>query len=368
MPPKDRIKISTVSVDTYSEQALTLEERFQLLEEELQKLQETILTEDHFILLAAPEYFFARNADEKYYDPKQLGKTKNDLELPKNSHSPGKIRQLEEKTFDSIKERLINLSKKYPKIIICPGTIAWRKKIQSREQIINTLQKYRENADLISTPDHVSFPLKGDIEKDIKEIEKKATRDQDTLLFAAFNTGLVLSNGSVIVQHNKRYGHVEVTHPFQNLIDKRGMIDTLFISGNSIESVFRAQGLSLSYIICRDYYFGDHKESDIQILVNSDINFDPMKFKGKAKVLVCANSYEEKSGVYLFSPNTDPLKLPKNKQGNYSTTLEVTDLTETTVAQNTKSINFFNKSSTCAAIEPLTPESSSLTLESPRMQ
>ncbi len=128
--------------DTYNKQTLLIAERNELIKAAVQSLIKQAKGQP--CVLVAPEYFYSRPiADESEKHIKEVNHKKDFLaRIPyefqeqyetNKRYYPGSIRQVEAGQYEQIISFLRELSGQYPNLVLFPGTIAYRKKLEKKD-------------------------------------------------------------------------------------------------------------------------------------------------------------------------------------------------------------------------------------------
>jgi hypothetical protein len=179
-------------------------------------------------VFAAPEYLFAKSASEHFVTEDQ----KNTL----------------------VKE-LRAISKKFPEVILFPGTIAWTFKTQRGSEATEEALAQREEA---------LRQQKRNERMDFSSKEIRALKDAQLgkeKYFLARNTCYVMKGGQVLLEYHKRDSGGEVNRSTDGE-------NVHFIRGSK-DSTFDCEGLSFGLKICAEVGSALSRLVDVQIVVSA---------------------------------------------------------------------------------------------------
>lgn len=180
-------------------------------------------------VFAAPEYLFARNASEHFISAKEK---------------------------DHLLKALETLSKKFPHVVLFPGTVAWKKPAIRSNPLAQALfddrgekalaQRRLGGNDVYSRRDHKAFR------------EAKNSGEQ---YYLARNTCYVMHKGKLLLKYHKRDNG--------NESDPVSDGENVFFVHGAKDSVFGAEGLSFGLKICAEVRTALSQLVDVQVVISA---------------------------------------------------------------------------------------------------
>lgn len=282
------VHIGMWSFDTVSNQNLGTRLRLTMLESELLKFERFCLDIENTLETEARDISRKRKILGIFIAPENLFCHALDSPEPR-AHDYGDKRQLSERERDIILHHLRKMSRAYPRMLLIPGSISWKKSIErptgsdrkwwhqvaspnpfaaladpvpSRRE--KSLARLLKNAKLlgIKGDEAVSAPL-GFINENTpaRTVEQKVTSLEDATHIAK-NTSYVLLGGIVQLKYNK-------ASDFHEVLDNSS---TVFIPGVLLARL-ECDGLSLALDLCLDNNYATLQAKgpavDIHILMSA---------------------------------------------------------------------------------------------------
>ena len=316
-----KLKVGMLRYDTQRWQSEKTSLRLMRMEVALEEL-EVAMAHDRFdpsqplhAVFLSPEYMFARRTPPEF-----------------NDHTRAHVRQMEVERRDKLLDRLRELSVQHPRILIVPGTVAWRKPIDSaQDKFLGKITKYatrlheasRFNNQHVSGKPLGSYTLFG-LEDSLPERLPVPTHDAklDHLLSATYvarNTAYCWLGGRCLYKYHKIGDFYEVIH------QGAGGVDTVHVPAREVGR-FPAVGLDISISICADQSMADIQKLesgelvfmqktrdpvDIHILLSANIQpaVSLANLKPKDSVLLSCSSHDDYNSAWQVSgarlPHTD---------------------------------------------------------------
>lgn len=229
----------------------TIDERADLLERRIEKAMRFFAANPPprdtraVSVFAAPEYLFAQGADSHF------------------------ISQADK---DRLLSKLKELTKRYPDLVLFPGTIAWKKAARRSNALARTFLPDRAK---IAKKRIDAFSTYQDSHK--KRFEAKRAADEDFWL--AENTCFVLHNGKTLLKYHKRNDGGEVN---------RGMDgDDVFWVPGPRDSIFSHEGLEFGLQICAEMGSELSRNVDVQVAISASHPLRENKLKLKPGGYAC---------------------------------------------------------------------------------
>jgi predicted amidohydrolase len=359
-----------VRFDSYNNTHCTLEERMSLLRGALSVVNKHIQKYGDAAkgIVLAPEYFFVRPTST----PGPIQPSNNGDVIRQLGGSSDDGYSLDSKdTKEHFINTINNLSAMFPRIIIIPGTISWRKSLGEKAFKMALAVWQNNKSRRMAPPAYGSmpWPAPSNTEK-LAQISYHLDNQQEPKgeFYYAKNTASVHFGGAKIFKHHKTVDFREVTHPHTTLSSKNtqwrsvryedgggdqgwwewdqekhinAAADTVFIPGPADRGrVFTSQGLRFGIEICADHHHFPLKEElgsatvDFHVVLSASVQIshaDGVCARSGGYLLHCSSEYnsepsvEKKGRDWSGAPGKKLLATPLRRSKSWSGSLERLD-------------------------------------------